>query len=848
MARSELAAEAAPARPKSTLPARILLAATIWALLAALAAAPGLAQPPPDIGDGWGRSIPAHQGLDDATVQEIFERVRTQDDFSTVRGVVIVRHGTLVAERYFGGFTNTTLKNVHSVSKSVTSLATGIALDRGLIPSVDARLADLIPHYAHRLAEAPKNRLTLRHALTMTAGMAWSDTDPAFWNNPDSVDYVLTRQVVAQPGAEFEYSSGLSHVIAEANNRASGLSHLAFVRKHLFGPLGIATATWDPDLSGRHWGGTGLRIRPRDMAKIGQLALQEGLWEGRRLVSREWIAESTRGQTGGIAGAPNYGYQWWIRPKGRYLAHGYNGQYVGVDPEADIVMTMITLSERSPRPQETYRYYFEQLQDLAREAIRPERRGRFTTAVKAPEAGPGPGTIEIEVGRAGGSDGAATLAYGTRNGSARAGREFRRTEGELRWEHGDASARTVEIPLLPGANGEAARDFRVEFESMSGGIDAPRRMKIELGPGGEPANPPGAIEFTGPAFPGREGGEATIAVERRGGTRGEVAVSYRTAPRSAAAGVDFGAVRGRLAWKDGESGARLIAVPLMADDEVERSELFDVVLGDVAGGAELPEPRAVGVIQDTTGGPGCTDGDEALCLAGGRFRVEVEWQAPDGRRGVGSLSRLSDESGVATFFSPENVELVFKLLDGRSINDHHWVYYGALSDVEYWIAVTDTLHDRVVVYRNPPGEICGRGDSKAFAAIGGASAAVGGAVLPRNVAPAGACRPGALCLLDGRFEVTAEWSKPDGESGAATPLPGAGAAGYMWFFSPGNIELAVKALDGRTTNNAFWIFAAGLTDVDYELTVTDTVAGRSKTYTNPSRPFCGLGDTSAFPQ
>lgn len=827
-------------------------AAAVFAALLAVAAQPGLAQPPPDIGDGWARSVPAHQGLDQGAVQDILDRAGARPEFQTVRGIVIVRHGTLVAETYFGGFTNTTLKNVHSVSKSVTSLATGIALDRGLIASVDARLADLIPHYAHRLSEAPKNRLTLRHALTMTAGLAWSDTDQVFWNNPDSVDYVLTRDVVAQPGAEFAYSSGLSHVIAEANNRASGQSHFAFIRKHLFEPLGIRNATWDQDLSGRHWGGTGLRIRPRDMAKIGQLALQEGLWEGRRLVSREWIAESTRSQTGGIAGAPNYGYQWWIRPRGRYLAHGYNGQYIGVDPEADVVMTMITLSERSPRPQETFRSYFEELQDLARAAIRPERRGRLTATASSSTESSDPAAITIEIRREGGSDGAATLAYRARNGSARAGRDFRRTEGELRWEHGDASTRTVRVPLLPNAANIEPHDLRFEFEAMSGGIDVPRRMRIWIDPGGELANPAGSIEFTAPAFVGQEGGLATVTVERRGGVEGDVAVDYRTAPRSAAE-TDFGAVSGRLTWRHGESGPRDVTVPLMVDGEVERSELFDFTLSDVDGGADLPEARAVGVIQDMTAATGCIENDGALCLAGGRFRVEVEWESQhDGERGTGSLSRLSDESGIATFFSPDNVELVVKVLDGRGVNGHRWVFYGALSDVEYWLTVTDTQQDRVVVYRNPPGEVCGRGDTTAFAeaagALGASPAGSPAEVPARSGATQGDCAPGALCLLDGRFEITAVWTKADGETGAASPSPGTDATGYMSFFSPGNIELAVKVLDGRKLNNAFWLFAAGLTDVDYRLTVTDTVAGVSKTYSNPSRPFCGLADTSAFPR
>ena len=142
------------------------------------------------------------------------------------------------------------------------------------------------------------------------------------------------------------------------------------------------------------------------------------------------------------------------------------------------------------------------------------------------------------------------------------------------------------------------------------------------------------------------------------------------------------------------------------------------------------------------------------------------------------------------------------------------------------MTVTDTLRDQVVVYRNPPGEVCGRGDTMAFAEPAGGSAASvlpvpAGRPPPQPKKRASTCAPGALCLLDGRFEVTAVWTKADGETGPATPFPGGGTTGYMSFFSPGNIELAVKVLDGRTHNDAFWLFAAGLTDVDYELTVTD---------------------------
>ncbi len=872
------------------------LVATVLVLLAVGSALPVPAQTPPDIRDGWRRSTPEDQGLDPGVVQQILDQFRTRDVFETARGIVIVRHGVLVAEDYRGGFTNTTLKNVHSVSKSVTSLATGIALDRGLIPSVDTRLAELIPHYAHRLQDAHRSRLTLRHALNMTAGMAWSDSDPEFWNNVDSVDFVLTRAIVAEPGEEYAYSSGLSHVIAEANNHASGESHLAFIQRRLFNPMGITTATWDTDLSGRHWGGTGLRIRPRDMAKIGQLALQGGLWQGRRLVSREWVAESTSGQTVGIAGAPSYGYQWWIRPLGRYLAHGYNGQYVGVDPEADIVMTMITLSEQSPRPQETYRLYFEQLQDLARTGIRTgdeaEQRGRFTAVRAAGE--PGANHLAIRVERRDGSDGGAALAYRTVNATARAGRDYDRIAGELRWEHGDDSPRTLQVSLVAHGDSRVTTEFELEFESMSGDMEAPPRMRLGIAPGGRAPGLAGAVEFTAEAFVGREGETAIVTVERRGGSDGAIEVGYATALHSAGEN-DFDPASGRLTWNDGEAGAREIRLPLAMDGEVERTELVDIVLHDAAGGPDLNETRAVVAIRDMTGGSGCTAGPQALCLNDDRFRVEVEWEAPNGNQGSGQVTQLSDESGIATFFSPDNVELVLKVLDGRGLNDHHWVFFGALTDVEYWLTVTDTLHDRVVVYRNPPGEVCGRGDTSAFlelAAAASSTAWAPGMAAPATLAaaptgstlagPADAVRAGsvfvfaddsastgptavaaaradteataedcpanALCLQGGRFRVTASWATRDGREGQGAPLPGGDTTGYMSFFSPGNIELAVKVLDGRRHNGAFWVFASGITDVDYLLTVTDAATGDTRTWTNPNRPFCGLNATSAFPQ
>lgn len=249
---------------------------------------------------------------------------------------------------------------------------------------------------------------------------------------------------------------------------------------------------------------------------------------------------------------------------------------------------------------------------------------------------------------------------------------------------------------------------------------------------------------------------------------------------------------------------------------------------------------------------GLEDDLTAVCLRDGRFLFRVDWRSQyDGSEGVGTMRQLTDESAVASFFDEENVELVFKLLDGSGINRHFWVFYGALSDVEYTLYVTDRETGEFREYRNPPGEICGRGDTMAFpAASGTASFSGSGLADGVGVSQSSGCPPGALCLQDGRFQVTATWSNPaKGETGVGTPIPDTASAGYMWFFSPGNIELVLKVLDGRWFNDSWWVYASALTDVDYTITVLDTSTGASRTYTNnPDRPFCGFGDIGAFPE
>lgn len=251
--------------------------------------------------------------------------------------------------------------------------------------------------------------------------------------------------------------------------------------------------------------------------------------------------------------------------------------------------------------------------------------------------------------------------------------------------------------------------------------------------------------------------------------------------------------------------------------------------------------------------PPCTSPQD-LCLHNGRIRVRVGWRDPrSGNSGVGTALPFSTQSGYFWFFNPANVELVVKVLDGGPVNGHWWSFYGALSDVEYWVEVTDLTTGRTESYRNPPRNICGVGDTtslpKSVSQEGATLRLSAAAGQPEPRAATGQCSPaaGTLCLLDGRFAVSVDWRNfRTGETGVGTALPGTDQSGSFWFFNPGNLELVVKMLDGTAANGHFWFFYGALSDVEYTVTVTDTVSGEEKTYANPARNICGRGDTTAF--
>jgi hypothetical protein len=238
----------------------------------------------------------------------------------------------------------------------------------------------------------------------------------------------------------------------------------------------------------------------------------------------------------------------------------------------------------------------------------------------------------------------------------------------------------------------------------------------------------------------------------------------------------------------------------------------------------------------------CTS-DPALCLANDRFRLAVQWELATGQRGAGHAIALSGDTGYFWFFSPANVELVVKVLDGRAINGRFWVFYGALSNVKYTLTVTDTVTGAVKTYVNRQNQMASVADTSAFPGTGAPSPAVQAPAAPPLP---GSCATGPqeLCL-GGRFRVGVAWRTATA-AGLGTARTLTGDTGYFWFFNPANVELVVKVLDGRSVNNHFWIFYGALTNVEYTLTVTDVLTGRTKTYFNPQGTMASVADTSAL--
>ncbi|WP_406831291.1 serine hydrolase [Pedococcus sp. KACC 23699] len=290
---------------------------------------------------------------------------------SNVRAVLVtVDHRALV--QLYRSSTPARAHDVHSVTKSVIATLVGIALSEGRLHSLDDTLATLLPQHAAEMNSTVR-AITLRQLLTMTAGLPPDQANgnaPASMSGADWVGNILRTGTVAPPGRSFAYSSAGSHLLSAILTRATGMSALDYARSRLFGPLGIdsrhaveprtedkgaiaaydkADFAWPKDPRGIQLGFAALKMSPRDMAKLGQLYLDGGRWNGRQVVPAQWVKASTTAQVGTrgdrAALAESYGYQWWVtqeRGHHAFAAFGFGGQVVEVVPDLRLVVVVAT--------------------------------------------------------------------------------------------------------------------------------------------------------------------------------------------------------------------------------------------------------------------------------------------------------------------------------------------------------------------------------------------------------------------------------------------------------------------------------------------------------------------------
>jgi len=272
-----------------------------------------------------------------------------------------------------------TLHNMKSVSKSVASLAIGIAIDRGLIRSLNEPIFSFFPECAD-LRSPEKDRIQLVHVLTMTMGLKWVEATPSTgdFNNDearmhmaaDPSRYVLALPVTAPAGQEFFYNTGALTLASAIVHKATGRPLDEFAREVLFEPLGISAVEW-ARVKGDTDAGGGLRLRPRDMAKIGQLVLAGGRWNDRQIVSKDWIENST---TAKIKATDDqyYGYLWWLGRVGTNAgavnwigALGRGGQSIRIVPESNLVVAVTAGYYQDYSPQ-AFKLQFGVFRDILR--------------------------------------------------------------------------------------------------------------------------------------------------------------------------------------------------------------------------------------------------------------------------------------------------------------------------------------------------------------------------------------------------------------------------------------------------------------------------------------------------
>jgi len=321
----------------------------------------------------WDVVAPTKAGFA-SDLEERFEIAREAGVLPNLHGVLAARGGKIIFERYLAGpdaaramplgmvrFGPEVLHDMRSVTKSVVGLLYGIALATGRVPAPDARLIDQFPEYPDLAGDPARQLLTVGHALTMTLGTEWDELSIAYSDPrnseiamdyaPDRYRYVLERPIGEPPGLRWTYNGGATALLARLIARGTGRSLPDFAHEALFGPLGITRSEWERGADGEAIAASGLRMTPRDLARIGVAALGGGSWRGQAVIPADWLAASFKPRASMPDGGRD-GYHWYlgvvpmddgaggVRWEERISAIGNGGQRLFLLPRLDLAVVI----------------------------------------------------------------------------------------------------------------------------------------------------------------------------------------------------------------------------------------------------------------------------------------------------------------------------------------------------------------------------------------------------------------------------------------------------------------------------------------------------------------------------
>jgi CubicO group peptidase (beta-lactamase class C family) len=294
----------------------------------------------------WPSSTPEEHGVDSALLADALVAIRDQIPY--VHSLTIVQGGSMVLDAYFYPYDGSSPHDVASVTKSITTTLVGIAVDQGLL-SLDDPVLSFFPDRQIANRDERKQKLTVGDLAAMTSGFA-CEAEPdeptlaAMEASSDYVQFALDLPMAAEPGTTFAYCSPGTHLLSAILTQATGVTEFEFAQRELFGPLGFGPAYWPEDPQGFSHGWGDAVVHPRDVAKLGQLFLDGGLWNGKRIVSEAWVTDAVTSHAS-FGDGTGYGLGWWIEHDptpngGEFGGVGRGGQFVTVTVAFDLVMVL----------------------------------------------------------------------------------------------------------------------------------------------------------------------------------------------------------------------------------------------------------------------------------------------------------------------------------------------------------------------------------------------------------------------------------------------------------------------------------------------------------------------------